>query len=145
MSDYDAVVGRYGGEEFITLMRYKTHQEIEQVAELLRRTVENLCLAHERRRDGTSVITVSVGASYARPIPMPKLERVIHEADRALYLAKESGRNRIKLFDPDDPLTSDDTENVAALLDIAIQQDLVSLVYQPIRSLVTDRVQAAEA
>ncbi|MDQ1183752.1 putative bifunctional diguanylate cyclase/phosphodiesterase [Agrobacterium larrymoorei] len=145
MSDYDALVGRYGGEEFITLMRYKTPKEIEQVAELLRRTVENLCLAHERRRDGTSVITVSVGASYARPMPMPKLERVIHEADRALYLAKESGRNRIKLFDPDDPLTSDDTENVAALLDIAIQQDLVSLVYQPIRNLVTNRVQAAEA
>ncbi len=145
VSDRDALIGRYGGEEFIALLRFNTRQEVDKVAELLRRAVEDLCLAHERRRDGTSVITVSVGVSFTRPAPEHKLERLIYEADRALYLAKESGRNRIKLFDPDDPLTSDDTENVAALLDIAIQQNLVSLVYQPIRSLANDRVQAAEA
>lgn len=145
MSEYDAVVGRYGGEEFIALAHFHKPRDLEKIADMLRKSVESLCLAHERRRDGTSIITVSVGASYARTVPQPKLERVINEADRALYLAKEGGRNRIKLFDPNDPITSDDTENVAALLNIAIEQDLVSLVYQPIRDLSSDGVKGAEA
>ncbi|NTJ41819.1 EAL domain-containing protein [Agrobacterium larrymoorei] len=145
MSRYDAVIGRYGGEEFIALARFTKLRDIEKIAETLRKTVEGLCLAHERRRDGTSIITVSVGASFTRAMPEPKLERVIHEADRALYLAKENGRNTVKLFDPNDPLTSDDTENVAALLNVAIEQNLVSLVYQPIRALAANRIEGAEA
>ncbi|WP_320197756.1 putative bifunctional diguanylate cyclase/phosphodiesterase [Agrobacterium sp. rho-13.3] len=145
MSRFDAVIGRYGGEEFIALARFRSAKDIEDIAETLRRTVEALCLTHERRRDGTSIITVSVGASFTRPQPDPKLERIINEADRALYLAKANGRNTVKLFDPNDPHHSDDTENVAALLNIAIQQNLVSLVYQPIKNLKTDQVEGAEA
>ncbi len=145
MSRFDAVIGRYGGEEFIALARFKTAKEIEDIAETLRQTVEDLSLTHERRRDGTSIITVSVGASFTRPQPDPKLERIINEADRALYLAKANGRNTVKLFDPNDPHNSDDTENVAALLNIAIAQDLVSLVYQPIKNLSSDKIMGVEA
>lgn len=145
MSRYDAVIGRYGGEEFIALARFKTARDIEEIAEAMRQTVEDLSLTHERRRDGTSVITVSVGASYTRPHPDAKLERIINEADRALYLAKANGRNTVKLFDPNDPNNSDDTENVAALLNIAIAQNLVSLVYQPIKTLSSDKVMGMEA
>ncbi|WP_284757059.1 EAL domain-containing protein [Agrobacterium sp. fls2-241-TYG-188a] len=145
MSRFDAVIGRYGGEEFIALARFTTARDIEEIAETMRQTVQDLSLTHERRRDGTSVITVSVGVSYTRPHPDAKLERLINEADRALYLAKANGRNTVKLFDPNDPNNSDDTENVAALLNIAIAQNLVSLVYQPIKTLSTDRATGLEA
>lgn len=145
MSRFDAVIGRYGGEEFIALARFRTHKDIEDIAETLRKTVEGMALAHERRRDGTSVITVSVGASFTRPQPDPKLERIVNEADRALYLAKANGRNTVKLFDPNDPHNSDDTENVAALLNIAIEQDLVSLVYQPIKNFSSGKIDGVEA
>ncbi|NTF33779.1 putative bifunctional diguanylate cyclase/phosphodiesterase [Rhizobium skierniewicense] len=145
MSRFDAVIGRYGGEEFIALARFTAPKDIEDIAETLRTTVQDMHLAHERRRDGTSVITVSVGASFTRPQQDPKLERIINEADRALYLAKESGRNTVKLFDPNDPQHSDDTENVAALLNIAIAQNLVSLVYQPIKDLRTNITIGAES
>ncbi|MES5097806.1 GGDEF and EAL domain-containing protein [Agrobacterium sp. BA1120] len=145
MARFDAVIGRYGGEEFIALASFRSAKDIEDIAETLRQTVEDLSLTHERRRDGTSIITVSVGASFTRPQPDPKLERIINEADRALYLAKANGRNTVKLFDPNDPHNSDDTENVAALLNIAIAQDLVSLVYQPIKNLSSDKIMGVEA
>ncbi|GAK69758.1 putative bifunctional diguanylate cyclase/phosphodiesterase [Agrobacterium rubi] len=145
LSRFDAVIGRYGGEEFIALARFTTAKDIEDIAETLRTTVQDMRLVHEKRRDGTSVITVSVGASFTRPQQDPKLERIINEADRALYLAKANGRNAVKLFDPNDPQNSDDTENVAALLNIAIAQNLVSLVYQPIKDLKSNTIVGAES
>ena len=72
---------------------------------------------HEQRRDGVSIVTVSVGAAFTRNQTGAKLEKIIHEADRALYLAKASGRNCARLFDPNDPQSSDESENIAALLE----------------------------
>lgn len=138
-------IGRYGGEEFIVLAHMQSSEEAAELAEAIRRNVENLALPHQERRDGTAVVTVSVGAAFTRNQTGSKLERLIHEADRALYSAKASGRNCAKLFDPSDPLTSDESENIAALLKIATDQDLVSMVYQPIRNVASGRIDAVEA
>jgi diguanylate cyclase (GGDEF)-like protein len=138
-------IGRYGGEEFIVLARMAKSEQVTDIAEAIRCTVENLALPHEHRRDGVSVVTVSVGAALTRTQTGAKLEKIIHEADRALYLAKAGGRNCVRLFDPDDPQSSDESENIAALLKIAIGQDLVSLVYQPIQGVASGRVEAVEA
>lgn len=143
--EYNGSIGRYGGEEFIVLARMENKDQIIDIAEAICRTVENLALTHELRRDGISVVTVSVGAAFTRRQTGAKLEKIIHEADRALYLAKAGGRNCARLFDPTDPQSSDESENIAALLKIAIGQDLVSLVYQPIQDVATDRVEAVEA
>ncbi len=137
-------LGRYGGEEFIVLLRVESEREVIELAEIIRRTVELLELSHEPRRDGVSVVTVSVGAAITRAQTGAKLEKVIHEADRALYLAKASGRNCIRLFDPNDPQSSDVNENIAALLKIAIANNLVSMVYQPIQDLKSGRIEAVE-
>lgn len=137
-------LGRYGGEEFIVLVRVDRAEEVVELAEIIRRTVEQLELSHEPRRDGVSVVTVSVGAAITRVQTGAKLEKVIHEADRALYLAKASGRNCIRLFDPNDPQSSDVNENIAALLKIAVANNLVSMVYQPIQDLKSGRVEAVE-
>ncbi len=145
IADFDASIGRYGGEEFIILARVETREEAAELAESICRTVQALALVHGQRRDGTSIVTVSVGAAFTRPQTGPKLERIIHEADRALYAAKASGRNCARVFDPNDPQTSDESENIAALLKIATDQDLLSLVYQPIKSVTSGRIEAVEA
>ncbi|WP_274425565.1 putative bifunctional diguanylate cyclase/phosphodiesterase [Chelativorans sp. YIM 93263] len=142
---YDGSIGRYGGEEFIVLARVNEREEIARFAEAIRRTVEELALPHEQRHDGLSIVTVSIGASFTRDQIGTKLEKIIHEADRALYLAKATGRNCVRLFDPNDPDTCDERENIAALLKIAVAQDLVSLVYQPILNVKTGQVDAVEA
>lgn len=145
IAPHEASLGRYGGEEFIVLARVDSHEQLQEIAEHIRHTVETLAIRHEERRDGTSIVTVSVGAAITRSQAGAKLEKIIHDADRALYLAKASGRNCVRLFDPNDPQSNDESENIAALLRIAIDRNLVSLVYQPIVNATTGRVEAMEA
>ncbi|RWX80873.1 EAL domain-containing protein [Neorhizobium lilium] len=132
---YEGSIGRYGGEEFIILSPIDSRDGVVALVETIRHTVEKLNIVHEERRDGTAIVTVSVGGAFTREQSGAKLEKIIHEADRALYSAKASGRNCARVFDPADPESSDESENIAALLKIAIKQDLVSLVYQPIKDL----------
>jgi diguanylate cyclase (GGDEF)-like protein len=141
----NATVGRYGGEEFIVLSRITGREQVTALAEIIRATVEDLALVHDQRRDGQAVVTVSVGAAYTRAQTGPKLERIINEADRALYSAKANGRNCVRLFDPNDPLSSDDNENIAATLRMAVRNNLVHLAYQPIQNMRTGRVEAVES
>lgn len=140
-----ATVGRYGGEEFIVLSRVTGREQVMALAEVIRATVEDLAIVHDQRRDGQAVVTVSVGAAYTRAQTGPKLERIINEADRALYSAKANGRNCVRLFDPNDPLSSDDNENIAATLRMAVRNDLVHLVYQPIQNMRTGRIEGVES
>ncbi len=145
IAPFGGSIGRYGGEEFIVLAPIDRKEQLIELAEKIRITVEELGLPHRERRDGTSIVTVSVGAAFTRDQTGAKLEKIIHEADRALYSAKASGRNCIRMFDPNDPNNSDETENIAALLKIATDQNLVSLVYQPIVDLRTGERDAVEA
>ena len=137
--------GRFGGEEFIVIAQMESKTEIAAVAETIRRTVEDLQLRHEQRKDGTTVVTVSVGAAMTRHSTHPGLDKVIHEADRALYVAKRQGRNCVHFFDPRDPQSIDETETIAATLRAALSNDLASMVYQPIVNLSTGKVEAFEA
>ncbi|MBU1317238.1 MAG: GGDEF domain-containing protein [Alphaproteobacteria bacterium] len=142
---HGAALGRYGGEEFIVVVGLDRDEDVAAFAEVIRGAVEDLSLRHEQRRDGTATVTVSVGAALTRDDSAVRVEKVIHQADRALYSAKAAGRNCVKLFDPDDPNNSDDSENIAALLKIAIAQDLVSMVYQPVLDLSGGETAAVEA
>ncbi len=143
--EHKASVGRFGGEEFILLAYAVSEQQTAALCEAIRKTVEDLGLLHEQRRDGTSKVTVSVGAAFTADRTLSKVEKVIHQADRALYSAKASGRNCVKLFHANDPNNRDDGENIAALLKIAVPQGLVSMVYQPLQDVATGKTYAYEA
>jgi diguanylate cyclase (GGDEF)-like protein len=142
---YNASLGRYGGEEFIVVAPTANREDVTQLADVIRKTVEDMALSHDQRKDGLSIVTVSVGAAFTREQLDSRLEKIITEADRALYSAKANGRNCVRVFDPADPLTGDDNEHIAALLRVAISNSLVSLVYQPIINIKTGQVDAAEA
>lgn len=83
------VAGRFGGEEFLVLLRDAQRDRAMQVAERLRNAVECGGLAYA---DGKAV-TVSVGVAYARSAD--GAHDVVERADRALYRAKNAGRNRV--------------------------------------------------
>ncbi|OCJ00388.1 diguanylate cyclase [Rhizobium sp. AC27/96] len=140
-----ATVGRYGGEEFIVILDVERSAEALGLAEAICRGIEALDIVHAQRLDGFRHVTVSVGATVTRDLAGAKLENVINEADRALYSAKASGRNCARVFDPNELPGGDASENIAAILKIAIQQNLVSLVYQPILSLETGEIGAYES
>jgi diguanylate cyclase (GGDEF)-like protein len=83
------VAGRFGGEEFLVLLRDAARERAMQVAERLRSAIETGGLAYA---DGKPV-TISVGVAYARAAD--GTADVMERADRALYRAKNAGRNRV--------------------------------------------------
>src|SRR3981081_3614511 len=80
---------RFGCEEFLVLVRDAERERALQVAERLRAAIESGGLAYA---DGKPV-TVSVGVAYARAADTTG--EVVERADRALYRAKNTGRNRV--------------------------------------------------
>ena len=81
------VAGRFGGEEFLVLLRDAGRERTLQVAERLRAAIQAGGVVYA---DGKPV-TISVGVAYARAADGP--HDVIERADRALYRAKNAGRN----------------------------------------------------
>ena len=88
---YDSV-GRFGGEEFVVLLPGIDHDHAVTVAERIRYAVTELAVA-----DGETTIedlSVSVGVAL-HPDAGGAVDEVLGAADRAVYLAKRSGRNRV--------------------------------------------------
>ena len=88
------VVARYGGEEIVVLLADTAVEGAAHVAEELRAAVMALALPH-RASSGGDVLTISVGVACAIPRPETTDERLLADADRALYRAKDGGRNRV--------------------------------------------------
>ena len=87
---------RYGGEEFVVLLPETDEKEAKEVAEKLRGKVEGKEFEGEKKSQPNKNITISLGiASY--PKNGKTSEELIFAADSALYLAKSSGKNIIKI------------------------------------------------
>lgn len=82
--------GRYGGEEFFVVLSNSTEQQAQGIAERFRKDMEEMRLECGGDRIG---VTVSIGVG--RYVQGESQESWIERADRAMYQAKESGRNRI--------------------------------------------------
>lgn len=87
------VASRYGGEEFSILLPQTALAEATAIAERIRRRVERARVSHSKAQPPGSV-TVSIGVSaFSSSLTTP--ESIIGAADRALYLAKRLGKNRV--------------------------------------------------
>lgn len=86
------LVARYGGEEFVVLLR---GSDVRVVAERLIACIQRLGLPHARRTDGLQVVTISAGCAVATPNTATSAADLVAVADRALYAAKQAGRNRV--------------------------------------------------
>lgn len=95
-------VYRYGGEEFLICLPNADMAQCARVLERLRRVIE---ASPVTLSDGTELpVTASIGAA-----PMTKqrtVEQIIEKADRALYAAKEGGRNRVRVWRNPDAKTA---------------------------------------
>lgn len=89
------IIGRYGGEEFAVLLPETDIEAAEHIAERLRCVVEQTSIMTSR---GPLSLTISVGVAVYRPGDQTNLEVVIDYADRALYIAKRSGRNCVRVW-----------------------------------------------
>ena len=90
LRNYD-LLGRYGGEEFTILLPGADSGQAMEIAQRLRESVESMCM------DGHEGLccTVSIGVSTMIPGMDTKTEHYYRLSDKALYHAKDLGKNRV--------------------------------------------------
>lgn len=84
-------VARYGGEEFVVIIDRIDKQYVLEMCERARFDIENM---NFKIKDETIPISISIGAAFCKTSDTQ--QTLLDRADKALYLAKQSGRNIIK-------------------------------------------------
>lgn len=102
------VIGRFGGDEYVILLELVETRE--QLKTLLKTMAKELALAF----DPKIRVTASIGVSEY-PVDGTVYEELMRKADKALYLAKEKGKNRHIIYEErlHGKLESDDMQNMA--------------------------------
>ena len=88
------LVGRFGEEEFILILKHASLSKAHQISERCRSAIEALVISND---EGQSIhVTASFGIAQSHHGLRP--QQVLSQADKALYAAKASGRNQIKCY-----------------------------------------------
>jgi len=90
------LAARYGGEEFVLLFAETDGDSAYLLAESIRAHIESLQIPHPRSTT-SAWLTVSIGVATIHPHQLDNTESLFVAADRAMYLAKEGGRNRVQV------------------------------------------------
>lgn len=86
------IFARYGGEEFAVLLRDTDTDALESICERFRSTVADEAFEFD---EGSVELTISLGATIYRGESLDSIEDWFRAVDRALYKAKEAGRDRV--------------------------------------------------
>ena len=99
------VVGRFGGEEFVIVLPRTSATEATLVAERIRSAVKE---AGNESKGAAVPVTLSLGVAEVG-LSTATFDDLLAEADKALYAAKEAGRNRVvtRATEPTTPATAD--------------------------------------
>jgi diguanylate cyclase (GGDEF)-like protein len=93
--DDEDLLGRFGGEEFIAVIRDKDCADILACAERLREHVASKLAWFAP--DLSEIATISIGLTFLADFEAPaRSAALLDAADRALYIAKKDGRNRVR-------------------------------------------------
>ena len=88
---YD-VLGRYGGEEFLVVFSGTSQEDSQSIFERVRQKIEDACFLET---DHSVRVTASIGVATA--FAALSCDDLLHAADKALYRAKQNGRNCVEL------------------------------------------------
>jgi diguanylate cyclase (GGDEF)-like protein len=97
MRRYD-IPCRYGGEEFVILLPETDLSDAVSIGKRLREIIESTVIDTCK---GLITVTVSVGIAATSEGDQDKVNVWIKRADQALYKAKQSGRNQVKVWNPE--------------------------------------------
>ena len=138
----DDMLARVGGDEFVVVI-----EGVRDVEEARRRiaSAHRAPLRSAARRPRTNVPSASIGLALYPQAAALEAEQLIRQADHAMYAAKQAGKNRIAIFDPDhDSAVRDQNETIDAVRQ-ALGRREFTLHYQPKVHLPDGRVIGAEA
>ena len=94
------LVARYGGEEFGIILPHTDHEQALKIAQKIAVSVNQLHIAHQKSLV-SDYVTISLGVHSLIPNSEATPELLIALADKALYQAKEQGRNQACLYTAD--------------------------------------------
>ncbi|MBV6392716.1 MAG: hypothetical protein KPEEDBHJ_01941 [Anaerolineales bacterium] len=96
----DDILGRMGGEEFAVALPDTRLETARTIAERLRRAVEHTDLSNFIQMEGVAVpsVTVSVGVTEFEAT-VKSLDVLLDRADKAMYAAKNGGRNQVRVWE----------------------------------------------
>src|SRR5690606_736571 len=89
------LLGRFGGDEFVLIMKDITSENAYRKATQIADVVRNLQLTHDDKRIS---VTVSIGIADNMKRNIQSFQELFHLADQALYQAKRDGKDQIHTF-----------------------------------------------
>lgn len=128
----DAIVGRYGGEEFVVFCKKDDPKKVMQLASDFCDQIEALEIPHPGRSDKGRFVTISAGASYCTLELKPKMSQMIDEADHALYRAKSAGRATFRIYNETFHERENSSFGMLKSIETAVADERISAVFQPI-------------
>ncbi len=134
-------VARQGGDEFTIVLDGITH--VDEVEEVAKRILSSLrepfnISGHEFSS------SISIGITIY-PLDERDIDLVLKNADKAMYAAKESGRNRYMFYTADMSLNDGVKLDMEHRLRVALEENEYLLQYQPIINLRTGKMMGVEA
>jgi len=91
-------IARYGGDEFIAFLSEIQRDDLELLIEKINLSIKNAAIRHKQSKV-SKYVTVTIGAISRIPTPDYTMEQLFYGADKALYLAKNRGRNQHAFYD----------------------------------------------
>ncbi|MCX8087019.1 MAG: EAL domain-containing protein [Rhodocyclaceae bacterium] len=134
-------VSRLGGDEFVLLLTDLAH--LEECERILDRVRHELAAPYTLP-EGTAQMSASIGVTLF-PLDGADVDGLIRHADQAMYASKQSGRNRITLFDVGQDRASAAKRQSREEIARAIDEDELVLHYQPKVDMRSGRVVGVEA
>ncbi len=135
-----AVIGRFGGDEFLIACTVEDRRQVEAIAlALLGEVTRPMRIGDDRLE-----VASSMGIAML-PDDGADLDSLMQGADLALYHAKVNGRNQASFFDPSMTRNLVRRREIEAELRLALQRDELSIFFQPIVDLETGKIRAFEA
>lgn len=86
---------RYGGEEFLTVIINSQEEDVKLHNELVLLNVRNIKIDRKKIPSAKEYVTISMGSSSKKVKSLEEFDELLVEADKNLYLSKETGKNQI--------------------------------------------------
>ncbi len=134
-------VARIAGDEFVVLLESARHED--EIFAIVKRIRENLAVPFEVRGNSLTM-TASIGV-VMNLLRYQRIEDIIRDADIAMYSAKLGGKDDFKVFDLVMREQADDVLKLESGLRRALQDEAFRIHYQPIFSLMSQKVVGFEA
>ncbi|GLX78952.1 hypothetical protein tinsulaeT_22920 [Thalassotalea insulae] len=135
-------IARIGGDEFVLLL--DDINDIEECEDLLKRVLLILSVPIQLPNESFVKISASIGVTIIHDAKLDA-DTILRRADQTMYQAKNSGRNKISFFDPEEEKKQVQLRKLLTEVGAAIDSKQFNLLYQPKINSITNEFIGVEA